>query len=84
MSTERTIVRGFHNRDEEPPEPIQSDVEAPPVMEDDSDGINLTWIIWAFAISLVLLIAITTTSLIMNIQTRNRVTELQEYIIKDE
>lgn len=84
MSTERIIVRGFHNRDEEPPEPIQSDVEAPPVMGDDSDGINLTWIIWAFAISLVLLIAITTTSLIMNIQTRNRVTELQEYIIKDE
>ena len=84
MSTERTIVRGFSTRNEEPPEPIQSDVEVPPVMEDDSDSINLTWIIWAFAISLVLLIAITTTSLITNIQTRNRVTELQEYIIEDE
>lgn len=78
MSTERTIVRGFYNKNQEPPQPIKEDRGDISNEEDDSESMNITWIIWAFGIALALLIMVSTTSLIMNIQTRNRVTELQE------
>lgn len=84
MSTERTIVRGFRNRNEESPEPIKEDRMDISNEEDDSESMNITWVIWAFGITLALLIMVSTTSLIMNIQTRNRVTELQEYTIRNE
>lgn len=84
MSTKRTIIRGFHNRKEELPEPIKEGRMDIPNEEDDSESMNITWIIWAFGIALALLVMVSTTSLIMNIQTRNKVTELQECTIRNE
>ena len=84
MSTERTIVRGFYNKNQEPPQPIKEDRRDISNEEDDSESMNITWVIWAFGIALALLIMVSTTSLIMNIQTRNRVIELQECTIRNE
>lgn len=85
MSTERTIVRGFYNKNQEPPsQPIKEDRRDISNEEDDSESMNITWIIWAFGIALALLIMVSTTSLITNIQTRNRVIELQECTIRNE
>lgn len=84
MSTERTIVRGFYNKNQEPSQPVKENVRDIPNERDDSEDMNITWIIWAFGIALALLIMVSTTSLVMNIQTRNRVTELRECIIRNE
>ena len=78
MSTERTIVRGFYNRNEEPPEPIKEDRRDISNEEDGSESMNITWVIWAFGIALALLIMVSTTSLIMNIQTRNKVNKIEQ------
>lgn len=81
MNEERTIVRGFY-RPEESETPIYEEDQFIPLGDEPEDqgSINLTWILWTFAIVIFLILGVTTASLTYNIINYNKIKQLEQTI----
>jgi hypothetical protein len=78
MTEKRTIVKGFYNREEETP--VYEEEHFIPVdeqNEEEQDSINLTWIIWAFAIAIAITLGISIASLTLNAIMNKKINKIE-------
>ena len=79
MNEGRTIVRGFY-RPEEGETPIYEEDQFIPLGDEPEDqgSINLTWILWTFAIVIFLILGVTITSLTYDIINYNKIKKIEQ------
>lgn len=79
MNKDRTIVKGFHNRMEEEKdgETLEQEETFIPLPQEEQNPVNITWIIWAFAIVLVLNLCISITSLCFDIAINKKLNKIE-------
>lgn len=82
MSEERTVIQGFRRAEEEPH--MYDEEHFIPVDDEPDEGINLTWVLWVFAIAIFLILGITTASLSINISNYNKIKQIEQTINNEE
>ena len=78
--TERTVVKGFYTEKQETP--VYEEEHFIP-MEEAPESVNITWLIWAFAVAVMLIVLVSTTSLVLNVSTRKQLIELKQEITNE-
>ncbi len=79
MNKERTVVKGFHNRmeEEKDEETLEQEENFVPLPQEEQNPVNITWIIWTFAIVLVLNLCISITSLCFDIAINKKLNKIE-------
>lgn len=79
MNEDRTIVKGFHNRmkEEKDEETLEQEENFIPLPQEEQNPVNITWIIWAFAVVLALIFCISVTSLCFDIAINKKLNKIE-------
>lgn len=80
MDEERVVIKGFCRREEEETPIYEEEHFIPLGDEPEEGGINLTWILWTFAIVIFLILGVTATNLTYNIINYNKLKQIEQTI----